>query len=383
MTNGPMPALPSLRMKPQKYRQMSSEETAQMASDDAFMRLIDDGDWKAVEESKRNGADDLNIADEMGSTAVHKAMRSGDGKIVKVLIDRGAYVEFTDSQGARPVALAVRYDNAEALDVLLNVKDAEGKYVVDRLQTVTTNGNTLMHEAAWYGRDDAAKRLLATGAFTKEVLEQTNKDGQTPMHIAAFRACTPFIQILTEAGADVNAPSRNPRTQSETPMAMATSMGKKENAKYLQELSVAINSIKFASRMKRRRAEARRAQDQQKTTAPPVEGAEHIISLKFDGELRLFTADLEKSFIARLAMFANVPEEHLVVVSRTAGSVILEIVVRDPAAADVAQKVDVASLEDLSGALDCKMLAKSAQVRVPKLPPTRATPDYRATPRKE
>ena len=83
-----------------------------------------------------------------------------------------------------------------------------------------------------------------------------NKAGQLVMHVAAFRAEASIIDLLVTHGADPNSQTRNPRTQPETPVHAAVTMGKAENAKFLQELNVALNALKFAVRMKAKRKAA-------------------------------------------------------------------------------------------------------------------------------
>ena len=184
-------------------------------------------------------------------------------------------------------------------------------------------------------------------------------------------------------------------------------MGKTENAKFLQDLSVAMASIRFASRMKRR-ANAKKSpakspseepvktsgeSDAQPTKCivPPsakvpssaVEGAAApTMELRFEGTLQLFTADLEKAFLVQLAKYVDVPAEHLHVLSRTAGSVILSIAVHGEHAERALGAIADAELTELSEALGQTMLSK----RVLPLTATKpapvttvpATPEYKA-----
>ena len=364
-----MAALPAIRVQQKVFVQVSEEETKRAEADAALLRAVESGDLAAIEKFDRRDLD-LNVADEFRNTAVHKAMRQGVD-ILKYLTSRGAYPEFADSEGARPIAHAIRYDNADAVEHLLSLKGEDGKCAIDLLQTITKSGNTLLHEAAWFDRPDSVKLLLATGAYDKAAMERSNLAGQTAMHVASFRSTTELIQQLAESGASVDTGTSSSRHIKETPMQMATAMGKDANAKYIQELGVAIQAIKFASRMRRRK----NAKKPAKADAEPSS----VMNLRFDFDLKFFTADLEKAFIAKLATAVEVPPEQLFVLSRTAGSVILEIDVRDPAnmaatSKRVLSKVETMSLEDLSTALGYKMLEKSigprkatAEVVPPKL----------------
>lgn len=94
------------------------------------------------------------------------------------------------------------------------------------------------------------------------------------------------MQVLIEAGADASLETNNKQTLGESPLKIATDSGKAANAKFLQDLAAATQAIKFAVKMKAKRQKAKSA---------------NMLNLKFEGELRLFTADLEKSFLVKLA----------------------------------------------------------------------------------
>jgi hypothetical protein len=361
-------ALPPFRVKSKVYVQVSDAEAKQMEADEAFLRAVENGNLDEVKLADRKGAEN-NVADERSISAVHKSMRHGTD-ILKHLSGNGAFVELPDVEGCRPVAYAIRFDNVGAIEHLLALKAEDGCGVVDLKQVITKTGNTLLHEAAWFDRPEAAKLLLATGAFTKEMLEQSNLAGQTAMHVASFRATTDFLQLLAESGASVETATSSKRHMKETPMQLATALGKDANAKYIQDLAVAIQSIRFASRMKRRANAKKPKSDTPKSAVAPAEDAE-VFNIRFEFDLKLFTADLEKSFIAKLAKHAEVEPEYLVVLSRTAGSVILQIEVRPPKDAEagievpkrVLQKLRDSSKEDLTTALGYPVLDKSVGPR--------------------
>lgn len=170
---------PTLRVKPKLAHAVSPEQEALELADEQLLKSIEAGDVAAVEGSDRSGAD-VNIADESQDTAVHKAARCDDLRVIKFLLSRGAHPAFLDNEGNQPAAVAIKFNNAGALHELLKVTGEDGQRVVDPLHVNPKTGNTLMHEAAWFGRDDCLKILLNTGAFTKDVLDQRNDKGRRP-----------------------------------------------------------------------------------------------------------------------------------------------------------------------------------------------------------
>lgn len=167
---------PTLRVKPKMAQAMSPEQEALQLADEQLLKSIDAGDVAAVEGSDRSGAD-VNVADESQNSAVHKAARCDDLRVIKFLLSRGAHPAFLDNEGNQPAAVAIKFNNIGALNELLKVTGEDGQRVVDPLHVNPMTGNTLMHEAAWFGRDDCLKILLNTGAFTRDVLDQRNGKG--------------------------------------------------------------------------------------------------------------------------------------------------------------------------------------------------------------
>lgn len=237
-----------------------ASEVADAVQAEAFLKAIEDGDVQAVLNSKRRKAEQLNISDKFGYSSVHKAVncsRDKECSMLKYLIDSSAHVEFADRDGARPIAFAIRQANQVAVEALLALQDIRGGRVVDLHQVIDASGHTLLHEAAWYDRTDAARSLLATGAFKPEDLAATNNMGQTVVHVASIRASPEFLQLLVDNGADVNAPcTTNGRFVTQSPDDMARLMGKEENAKLLKSLQTTMDAVKFASKMKKKASAA-------------------------------------------------------------------------------------------------------------------------------
>lgn len=337
-----------MRILTKAFTTVSAAEQKRIDDDECFLKSVDENKLTALLEEGRAGAD-LNVADDFRTSAVHKATRHADIKILTHLVEGKAMTEFPDKDGARPIAAAIRFDNPKAVELFLGLRNADGTRQVDLLQVVTKSGNTLLHEAAWYDRQDCAKLLLETGAFKAADIDKPNKHGQTAMHVAAFRATEPFLQLLVSHGASVEQKTSNPRQIKRDSMEIAMHMGKDANAKYLQDLAVALASIRFAAKMKKKafakkppkpaaakvavpateRAKLAAEEAADKPTAAPrlaeappaavvskpsavepagvaqaAEEEERVFHIRFEYDLKLFTADLEKSFLAQLAKCA-------------------------------------------------------------------------------
>ena len=108
-------ALPACRVKSKVYVQMSEAETKQLEADEAFLRAVDNGNLDEVLTADRKGTDN-NVADERAITAVHKSTRHGLD-ILKHLTTNGAYVEFPDVEGCRPIAYAIHSTTRQLLSI--------------------------------------------------------------------------------------------------------------------------------------------------------------------------------------------------------------------------------------------------------------------------
>jgi len=361
----------------------TAKEQERAEQDEAFLKDIQDKNVTAIKDCGRKNSD-LNIVDKFGSTAVHHAARcEGDNIVIlEHLIKNGAYVEHEDRDGARPIAHAIRWDNIAAVEMLLGLKNKDGSRVVDLKQKIHSSAHSLLHEAAWYDRAEVCELLFKTGAFTKDDLALENKSGQSVMHVAVIRARPEFLELLVANGGDVDAPcNANGRFLSVSPAQLATNLGKPANAKLLGEMSVAIQSIRFATKMKAKRKAAHN-----NPAAQPS-----VLHMKLDYDLKLFTADLENAFIAKLAKHADIPPSEVLVLCKTAGSVILELELRGANAPKALAKMETSGEEELSEVLGYKVVSRSvgprsgsavggAEASDPSVKSPRATPGYNPSP---
>lgn len=214
----------------------------ELEQDAKFLQCIIDNDAEGVKDLIAVGQE-VNVGDESSFSSIHLAMRHDEDTILKLLLDAGAFPEYL-AGGISPLTFGISLCRIKNVNTLL----ASGK--VDVKQVNPNSGNTLLHEAAWYGHIEMLQLLLATGAF--EDIDAINSSGKTALHVASYRGTLPIVQELVAKGADPNKLEENTRRISkESPEDMARSMGKDENADYLKSLSTTVNAIKFAVKMKK------------------------------------------------------------------------------------------------------------------------------------
>merc|ERR1719262_2146921 len=87
--------------------------------------------------------------------------------------------------------------------------------------------------------------------------------------------------------------------------------------------------------------------------------ANTCLQLTLDFDFKMFTTDVEDALIVKLAKKASVKPEECIVLSKTAGSVILEIAITASNSDDALAKINRTSLESLTEALEITVLARS------------------------
>jgi len=194
----------------------------------------------------------LDCADDSGQSTIFFAVESKSRSMLQMLLDKGAWGDYKDEKGMRPIMRAIQLgdDALPLVELLLNAKGEDKlSRMVDLEVKAEHDGATLLHIAAWSGWPCMMKALLETGAY-KGKMEEMNHQGQTVMHVAAMRSPVKIVEMLKEHGSSVDAVEKNGRRLSkDKPADFANNAGMKKNAEFLVSIGGATNVMMFNKKM--------------------------------------------------------------------------------------------------------------------------------------
>ena len=157
------------------------------------------------------------------AAAIHDAAVKGDVAAITAALDAGAGVDESDGK-ATPLYLAVRGGHLAAAKLLME-RGADANVAPTPLL-----GPPLMPALA-KRRVDLINLLLQGGANPN-----AQRGGESALHIAVRSGCLDCVKALVEAGADVNAKTKDGKT----PLHMAKFKGQHEVAAYLLSHGVVL-----------------------------------------------------------------------------------------------------------------------------------------------
>lgn len=159
------------------------EEQAQL------LEAIRKGDRGKVRELVDADAGLLQARATSGESAVLLAVYHGQDTIAMDLVQAGAATDLHESA-------------ALGLSERVRARLREEPAAID---SYSFDGWTALHLAAFFGRSEAARVLLAAGA--RHDLLARNEQANLALHAATAGRRTEIVDLLLEAGADVNAPT--------------------------------------------------------------------------------------------------------------------------------------------------------------------------------
>ena len=163
--------------------------------------------------------------------ALHLAVRSGRLDDVKRLIAGGAPVDARDALGSTPLLDAAWIGETEIAQFLMD-------HGADVNARHTESGATPLQYAVLKGRTEMTKLLLKAGA----AVSGEYRDGQSLLHVAAARGYAAIIELLVQAGANVQALDATGNTPLDSavlhdqPFAVAALLRDRASATYVHPL---------------------------------------------------------------------------------------------------------------------------------------------------
>ena len=162
---------------------------------------------------------DIDIQNNEDESLLHAACDSGALDIVKMLVRAGTGVRAVDDQGRTCLMLAACSGHTETVRYLLCLPEVEVNYLNLR------NSYTALHHALDEGETDMVQVLIDAGAD----IDTQNNDGCSPLHDACALEAPGVVKMLIEAGADVRATDDEGRTY----LMLAAYYGCTETVRYL------------------------------------------------------------------------------------------------------------------------------------------------------
>lgn len=181
---------------------------------------------KIVVELLQHGAS-ISDTSSNGHTSLYIAAGCGSAEIVRILIENGAEISSTDQGGYSPLHLAASSNGADI-----------AKYLLDcgADPTATSNdGRTPLHNAAYWGSHEVAKLLCISAAN----IAASDKYKETALHLAARNGHYKVVRLLLESGAGVSQHDQFALT----PLATASSQGHPEVVKLLVEFGSNMSTV--------------------------------------------------------------------------------------------------------------------------------------------
>ena len=193
------------------------------------LRLVDavrNGNAKAVRSLLEQHAD-VNAAQPDGATALAWAANRDDGEMVDLLIGAGAKVNAANEYGETALTLACANGDAAIVEKLLKAGANPN--------ATRWTGETPLMIAAGAGSIEAVKLLLARGV---DVNAKESRHGQTALMWTIAEKHPEITRVLVEHGADVRASSKG----GFTPLLFAAQQGDVESARTLVAAGADVNS---------------------------------------------------------------------------------------------------------------------------------------------
>lgn len=128
-------------------------------------------------------------------TPLHMAVHKGSTKIVKLLLHHGADCNVTDAKNMTPLAHAVIGNHGSVTELLL----AHGA----RLTAIDDAERSALHLAVLYRHERLLKTITHHCGEDRTLIDCPDTEGKTPLHVAIDLDLEAAVELLCEAGADL------------------------------------------------------------------------------------------------------------------------------------------------------------------------------------
>lgn len=196
----------SIHLNPDAMKKSAIEELASLASEQEqdkitkllkahssnianLIKAVQQIDIKKIKELLE--VVDVNVKDELGSTALHHASLKGNADVINLLLRAGADINSANTLGETPLHWAAAGGYLKIVQILA----AKG----GRLDAVDMFERSCLHWAAYYGHKDIIESLAAKGAD----LYLRDQEGYGAIHYAIFKGSIEAANYLLSKNADV------------------------------------------------------------------------------------------------------------------------------------------------------------------------------------
>jgi len=144
--------------------------------------------------------EEINVADENGSTALHRAVFGGHKKMCELLISKMSQeaTNVADEKGLTALNYAAFGGHKEVCGLLISKMGLEAANAVNR------HGKTALHDAAFGGHKEVCRLLISK--MSQEAIDAVNRHGKTALHDAAFgghkEVCGLLISKMSQEAID-------------------------------------------------------------------------------------------------------------------------------------------------------------------------------------
>jgi ankyrin repeat protein len=133
----------------------------------------------------------LNLLDDSGRTALHMAVNFANMDVAQLLIERGIDVDLHKDVDT-PLSLAVRNGDPKMVRLLLDAGAMDMSYQ-------SNNGRTLLHDSMYMQNEEIIRDIILRGANVNAV----DMDGFSPLHEAVMCRNMDQILLLLNNGAKI------------------------------------------------------------------------------------------------------------------------------------------------------------------------------------